>query len=204
MSQPAVTDTQDAAYADRLLNLQTKWWKKIIPVQAPYRWNMKRLGLGFTLDIGCGIGRSLLNLDGHGVGIDHNAQAVAVCRQRGLKAFTNAEFQSTEYNRPATFDSLMLAHTAEHMTPDESKQLISTYVGLLKPGGRLLMLTPQDRGYRSDASHVTFVDFTVAEDIARACGFDIEKQFSFPFPHTPGRHFIYNEYVTLGRLKPAT
>ncbi|MBV9592170.1 MAG: hypothetical protein JO147_00020, partial [Actinobacteria bacterium] len=55
-------DTKDAAYTERLIDLQTVWWKRLLPVQAPYRYNMRRLPLGHTLDIGCGIGRILEHL----------------------------------------------------------------------------------------------------------------------------------------------
>ena len=52
------------------------WWKKLLDVQAPYRWNLQRLKLGLTLEIGCGIGRNLMHLKGQGIGIDHNFQSV--------------------------------------------------------------------------------------------------------------------------------
>lgn len=73
-------DTKNQSYSERLLNKQTAKWKEILDVQAPYRWNLQRLNLGFTLDIGCGIGRNLINLKGNGIGIDHNFHSVEVCR----------------------------------------------------------------------------------------------------------------------------
>ncbi len=50
-------DTRDAAYTTRLDELGGAAWKRYLDVQAPYRWNLSRLNLGFTLDVGCGIGR---------------------------------------------------------------------------------------------------------------------------------------------------
>src|SRR4051794_27828148 len=82
-----VTDpmsTEDAAYAYRLARLETVWWKRWLDVQRPYRWNLRRLEPGFTLDIGCGLGRNLSHLGGDGVGIDHNEESVATARARGL------------------------------------------------------------------------------------------------------------------------
>ena len=46
------------AYADRL-KARLVWWKRALDVQAPYRWNLRRLKPGFMLDVGCGLGRNL-------------------------------------------------------------------------------------------------------------------------------------------------
>jgi hypothetical protein len=40
-------------------------------------------------DVGCGLGRNLGHLDGNGVGVDHNAESVAIAQSRGLRAFRN-------------------------------------------------------------------------------------------------------------------
>lgn len=106
-------DTKNQSYSERLLNKQTAKWKEILDVQAPYRWNLQRLNLGFTLDIGCGIGRNLINLKGNGIGIDHNFHSVEVCRARGFTAFTPEEFQRSSFDEPEKFDSILLAHAAD-------------------------------------------------------------------------------------------
>src|SRR5437899_7153633 len=87
-------DTKSVEYTDRLVNLQTVWWKRMLPVQAPYRYNVRRLPLGHTLDIGCGLGRILKHLDGNGVGVDHNPEFVERCRRAGLVAYTPEAFDS--------------------------------------------------------------------------------------------------------------
>jgi hypothetical protein len=60
---------RDRAYAQRLVRLQTAPWKRWLGLQAPFGWNLRRLDPGFTLDLGCGIGRMLLHLRGAGVGV---------------------------------------------------------------------------------------------------------------------------------------
>ena len=57
--------TETAAYRDRLVNLSGAWWKRLVPVQAPYRFNVRRLCPGLTLEIGCGIGRNLGRSEEH-------------------------------------------------------------------------------------------------------------------------------------------
>src|ERR1051326_466861 len=102
--------TQDARYTQRLLEQGSRRWKRILDVQAPYRWNLRRLHLGSTLDIGCGIGRTLLHLGRGAVGLDHNPHSVAVAVSRGLTAFTPEEFQRSPFCRDGAFDSLLVAH----------------------------------------------------------------------------------------------
>src|SRR3954470_22543342 len=116
MPDESPADTRGAAYTDRLNRLESVWWKRLLDVQRPYRWNLQRLQLGFTLDVGCGVGRNLINLDGNGVGVDHNESSVAEARSRGLVALTPGEFATSEFARPQRFDSLLLAHVVEHMS----------------------------------------------------------------------------------------
>ncbi len=141
-------DTSQAGYTAHLQNLESSWWKRLVDVQAPYRWNMRRLNLGFTLDVGCGVGRNLANLGGNGVGVDHNAESVATARSRGFTAFTVDEFEASEYAKPGRFDALLLSHVAEHMQEPEAVQLLSSYVGYVKPGGRVVIICPQEAGFR--------------------------------------------------------
>jgi 2-polyprenyl-3-methyl-5-hydroxy-6-metoxy-1,4-benzoquinol methylase len=197
---PAGVATHGDDYAERLIKLQTARWKQWVDVQAPFRWNLRRLDPGFTLDIGCGIGRNLLHLPGHSVGIDVNEHCVRAAKARGLTAFTPSEFRrSAEYNRPARFDALLLAHVAEHMTEDQVVVLLEEYEALLRPGGKLILISPQEAGFRSDRTHIQLMDFARLARISRRLGCDLEQSFSFPFPRWAGRLFTYNEFVVVGR-----
>ncbi len=189
----------DAEYTERLLRLQTAGWKRLLDVQAPYRWNLRRLKPGFTLEIGCGIGRNLMHLKGLGVGTDTNSHSVEVCRRRGLVAFTSAEFESSEYAAPGRFDSILLSHVAEHMTLAQLAEVLRHHVPMLKAEGRLLIITPQEVGFRSDPTHVEFMDFERIARVFQTVGFETERAYSFPFPRWMGHVFIYNEFVSVGR-----
>lgn len=92
--------TQDSSYAERLQKKQGVWWKQILPVQLPYRLNLKRQKLGRTLDIGCGIGRNLGALPAGSLGVDHNASAIEMARRDGLQAMTVEEFEGSDQARP--------------------------------------------------------------------------------------------------------
>jgi SAM-dependent methyltransferase len=187
-------------YVERLLRLQTPRWKRWLNVQAIHRWNLRRLNPGFTLELGCGIGRNLINLAGQSIGVDINEHCVRAARARGLPAFTPEEFdRSDEYNRPGRFDSLLLAHVAEHMTEPEVVALVQHYDALVRPGGALILIAPQEAGFRSDPTHVQVMDFERLGRITEALGFPQALAFSFPFPRRAGRWFKYNEFVVVGR-----
>ena len=194
--------TRGKDYEERLSRLQTARWKQWLDVQAPFRRNLQSLAPGFTLDIGCGIGRTLLHIGGHGVGVDTNPHCVEVSRSRGLTAFTPDAFWASEYARPSRFDSLLLAHVAEHMHEDDAIEILRPFEPCLRPGGQLIMLCPQEAGFESDATHVEFMDFERLTRIARGLGFEPLRTYSFPFPRWVGRFFTYNEFVVVSR-KPA-
>lgn len=192
--------TQDSSYADRLQAKQRVWWKQILPVQLPYRLNIRRQHLGRTLDIGCGIGRNLQALAPDSVGVDHNEAAVELARQAGMKAMTVEQFEASDEARPGAFDGFLIAHVLEHMDEAAGRELLTGYLPYLRPGGSVFIVCPQEVGYRSDPTHVRF---TTAEDISRLCtevGLTTEKSYSFPFPRPVGKLFIYNEFCVKATL----
>jgi SAM-dependent methyltransferase len=191
--------TAGQEYADRLSRLATARWKTWLDVQRPYRWNIRRLNLGRVLDIGCGIGRNLAHLDGNAVGIDHNETSVKTARDRGLVAFTPAEFRDSRYDVEDGFDALLLAHVVEHVSYEVGLHLLREYLPLLRPGGRVVLICPQERGWATDATHVRFVDFDDLARLIRDAGLQHERQYSFPFPRVAGRVFPYNEFVVVAR-----
>lgn len=204
-SHPVAGDpsTSGADYTDRLQRLGGARWKQVLDVQAPYRWNIRRLRLGRTLDVGCGIGRNLAHLGGNGVGVDHNPTSVQICRDAGLEAYTTEEFFTPGRIPHGSFDALLAAHLLEHVPEETAVEIISSYVPFLKPGGTLVFITPQERGFASDATHIRWVGFPEAAEMCAAVGAKVVRQFSFPFPRKTGKVFTYNEFVTVARLPRA-
>jgi len=194
-------DTRSHRYTEELSSRSGASWKRLLDVQAPYRWNLRRLELGFVLDVGCGIGRNLLHLEGHGVGVDHNAGSVEVARERGCKAVTSDAFPTSPHARPRSFDSLLFAHVLEHMTRAEASSLVADYLPYLRPRGRVVLITPQEAGFRSDASHVEFMGFEALESIFERQRITTLRRYSFPLPRFAGRFFRHNEFVAIGRLQ---
>ena len=191
---PATTDGND--YTERLRTLESARWKQLLDVQAPYRRSIRRLRLGRVLEVGCGIGRVLSFLD-DAVGVDHNADSVRVARERGLRAWTTAEWPHCDDARPASFDSLVLAHVLEHVDEPTGDEIIGEYLPYLRPSARLLLICPQERGFSTDATHVRFLDLGAMEATARRAGFVPTRATSFPLPRPVGRVFPYNEFVVV-------
>lgn len=194
-----ISTTEDAHYTKRLIDKQSATWRRHIDVQAPYRLMLQRLRPGVTLEVGCGVGRQLINLGEKAVGIDHNPLSVAYCRDRNLVAFTPEEFLRSKHSERSTFDSLLFSHILEHMTEPQAAELISNYTKHLKPEGRMILITPQESGFRSDPTHVAFMDFEALRRIAEANRFSLVKKFSFPLPRPAGHIFRYNEFVVIAK-----
>ena len=191
----ASPDTTGEWYTERLGNRSTQSWKRLIP--DPYRWHLRRLDLGRVLDVGCGVGRCLAFLDGNGVGVDHNPTSVEFCRRRGLEAYTPSEFDQLD---PGPFDSMLLSHVLEHTSPEESSSLLLHYLPFVRPGGRIVLITPQPAGQRSDPTHVRYLDREALRVQLHALGMSEISTRSFPFPAVVGEVFKYNENVAIGRV----
>lgn len=193
------SETAGESYSKQLQRESGVWWKRLLDVQRPYRWHLRHIGVGFMLDIGCGLGRNLAHVDGRGVGVDHNPTSVGICRARGLQALTPEEFADSEWACEGRFDSILMSHVAEHMTRPQVIELLSGYVRFLKPDGRLILITPQERGFDADATHVEFMDDVALREILRTMGFEKSTIRSFPLPRKPfGKIFRYNEFVAVG------
>ncbi|HEY6012235.1 MAG TPA: glycosyltransferase, partial [Nitrospirota bacterium] len=196
--------TENEDYTERLVRLESGW-KRLLDVQRPYRRHLQRLGLGFVLDLGCGLGRNLINLGGReaGVGVDHNPRSIAMAVSRGLIAYTPEEFRNSSYARECRFDSILLSHVAEHMKRNEVIDLLRSYLFYLRPGGKVVLITPQEKGFRSDATHRTFIDHAESAAIIREVDLEMVKQYSFPFPRIIGKIFTHNEFVTVCKKRRA-
>lgn len=192
--------TDDPGYTERLTASVTPrgGWRRLVDPQIPYRWNIRRMGLGRVLDVGCGVGRHLAHLDGNGVGLDHNAHSVEVARGRGLVAYTTEDFPSSADAAESSFDSLLFAHVLEHLADDEAVALVRTYLPYLRPRGQVVVICPQERGQASDPTHVTYLPGPAIEGLLREAGVVADRVRSFPFPTIAGRWFTHNETIVVG------
>ena len=188
-------------YTQRLKRLTDARWKHVLSVQAPYRWNLRRLAPGYVLDVGCGIGRNLQHLDGNGVGVDTSHASVEVARTRGWTAYTVDGFRSSPDAVAGPYDSLLIAHVLEHMPRQDAEDLVRDYLPYLRSGGQVIVIVPQEVGYASDDTHMNFLEADDVAAILASCGLRTVRNYSFPFPRIVGRVFRHNETVVVGRLE---
>ncbi len=97
-----------------------------------------------VLDIGCGSGIFLKLLQERGVdgtGIDSSEDAVARCREQNLHAIlTDAMKYLSECG--TRYDGVFCSHIVEHIQPDTLMQLLDAANRILKPGGKIIIITP--------------------------------------------------------------
>lgn len=97
-----------------------------------------------VLDIGCGHGEflQLLTEAGHtAVGVDIDPAMVAACQARGFTAYT-ADVLAWLPEQPARFDAIFSSNVVEHMDAPTVQRLIALAYGALRPGGLLVIGTP--------------------------------------------------------------
>jgi len=186
----------EPAYAARLAALERQWWKRLLP--NPYRWHIRRVCQGRVLDVGCGIGRCLAFLGGRGVGVDPNPAAVEIARARGVEAYTPDELAGMD--DAAEFDTLLCSHVLEHLSRDDGVELLRTWLPRLRRNGRVVLICPQERGQRSDPTHVRFVGEAQMRELAAAIGVIDVTVRSFPLMRWFGRWWVHNETVLGGRV----
>ena len=188
-------DTKNENYA-QALNKSQSGWKKYIDIQAPYRHKLQSLNLGKTLDIGCGTGRNLTNLSKDSIGIDHNKYSVKNINKLGLNAYTTDDFDKSNKDK---FDSILIAHVLEHMPYEDARNLISKYMPRLEKNGRIVIVCPQIRGFKTGDTHIEFFDTNKIVKLLKSLGFNIVSKSSFPFPLMAGKIFKYNEYWVVAK-----
>lgn len=191
--------TKSLTYAKRLEDLPNIWWKRIINVQAPYKWNIVRLNLGKVLEVGCGAGRLLEVLGPESVGVDHNNHVVKIARQKGLYAYTSTQFLKNEKLYNQKFDSLLCAHVLEHLSPVQADKLLKDYLKFIKD--KVVIICPQKKGFLSDPTHITYFQIKDIVELLQKHGLVIDKAYSFPLPSFFGKYFTYNENIVIAHKK---
>ena len=197
-----LNDTTSKEYSNWLHQIQKSPLKLLLKKLNPYRIHLNRIVRGSTLEIGCGIGRVLGFLGKRAVGVDHNTHAINYCKQLGYNAYTVDSFFNGNHAQENLFDTILLSHVCEHMTVKESFKVINQYLYTLKKNGKLILITPQEKGYESDPSHIEYINFKKLEYLCKNLNMKIINKYSFPFPRSFGKFFIYNEFVVHAIFKP--
>lgn len=99
-----------------------------------------------VLDVGCGRGYALAALREMGIrsveGIDTSQEQVAWAASQRLPATLVADPRHYLRQRPASYDAVLLMDVIEHVPPAEQRVLLRAIAGALRPGGLLVVTTP--------------------------------------------------------------
>ena len=148
---------------------------------------------GHVLDLGCGRGDWLALLDGEGFqarGVDSNATLVGVARRAGLRVHHADLFEylaSLGDRTPAAITAFQLV---EHLPLDSLLVLFSEARRVLRPGGLLILETPNPENLQvgaysfwMDPTHVRPLPPPLLHQLARHFGFiDIRIERLNPWP----------------------
>lgn len=118
---------------------------------------------GKVLEIGCGYGVTLGLMKNAGIaayGIDLSANAVAICHQKELEAYDSDALSHLKNVPAASLGGIFCAHVIEHLEPAGALELIAESHRVLKPGGKIVFITPNAKDLRTterfwlDLTHV--------------------------------------------------
>ena len=97
-----------------------------------------------VVDVGCGRGRNLDLLKRLGflnvIGVDVNPDLIAIVKESGHNGFTPQEFNSRFTG--GCVDVILLSHIIEHFEYRALLNFLSDYLGKLKLGGSVVVVTP--------------------------------------------------------------
>lgn len=152
-----------------------------------------------VLDIGCGRGvfLKLLAAAGiDGVGIDHSDESVAFCREKGFQV--HREDARTYLARSERkFGGIFCSHVIEHFGYEDALELIELCYRSLRPGGVLLLVTPNSLDiavmseiFWLDPTHVRPYPTALLKSMVEGCGFTVTLQ----------RHFV-GDWHLIGRRR---
>jgi len=133
------------------------------------------------LDMGCGSGSLLSAMSNAGfrdvMGIDVSPEQVALAGEMGVSGVVQGDLIELLYTSEAKFDLITGMDIIEHFTKDELVQVLQAAFAALKPGGMLLLRTPNmDAPIASvfaygDFTHELLLNASGAQQVMMAVGF---------------------------------
>jgi O-antigen chain-terminating methyltransferase len=148
---------------------------EVARLQAKYVRFFTEVGAKRVLDLGCGRGIFLRLLGEAGIealGVDVSAKAIEVCKTGGFAVWQEDALTTLQRLAAAgeSFDGIFCSHLIEHLPSNEAMSLIARSAAVLKPQGRLVVVTPNadniqvlTEGFWLDSSHTRFVPRLLVE-----------------------------------------
>ncbi len=144
-----------------------------------------------VVDIGCGRGELLESLAARGItgiGVEPDAGMAAEARSRGIEVHATGAVEFLSAAEPASFGAITAIHVIEHLDLDTLVAFIELAASRLRPGGVLVMETPNPaslvvlgNSYVMDPTHVWPLHPALTTFLCERAGFrDVELRFHAP------------------------
>lgn len=146
-----------------------------------------------VLDIGCGRGEFLELLSEKGIGgygIDIERDSIQFCADEGLPARQAEALAHLASIGEGEVDGVFISQVAEHMTPAELIEMVGLAYQKMKPGGYVVIETPNPQCllifasfFYADLSHVQPIHPETMRFLLLSAGFrDVEIKLTNPVP----------------------
>jgi len=150
-------------------------------------------GAAPVLDLGCGRGELLEALREAGIearGVDSDPAMVAACRRLGLAVDMGDAVSALRAAKPGSVGGVTAIHLVEHLPVPGWMQLVEAAASALRPGGLLLVESPNPESLRvgaglfwADPTHRAPVHPDALTFVAKAVGLEVvEVRRLHPFP----------------------
>lgn len=136
---------------------------------------------GEALDLGCGRGEWLELTASEGFtafGVDLDEGMLAACRERGLHVATMDALSALRARPDASIALISAFHLVEHIPFDAAQELVAESLRVLKPGGLLIMETPNPENlivgtdsFYLDPSHIKPIPILLLDFLVEYAGF---------------------------------
>jgi len=136
---------------------------------------------GRVLDLGCGLGgfvKLLCDQGQQAYGVDSDPRCIAEAQRAGISVVEADVLEHLREVPAGSLDAVFSAHLIEHMPYDAVLATVAAAFQALRPGGRLLLVTPNPRAlvahlelYSMHFGHVAMYHPTLIEFFMRHVGF---------------------------------
>ncbi len=153
-------------------------------------------GASPVLDLGCGEGIFLDLLAGageHGEGVERDALLARNGRTRGHTIHEADVVAFMENVEAGAWGGILASHIVEHVPASSVRGLFAGCAKALRPGGRLVLVTPNPRNigvitqtFWGDLDHVRPYAAGLLEKLAGEAGLAVERCADDPYTRQPG------------------